>query len=160
MTESVPVRRVPIPAEMTAETATYVGVLEGTLAALCVNEAKYRCYLEMLTGEPWEETRIDYNGNMIRDLAVSALVRQTGMDHSKAVALVEKRWNDRNLPKEQVIPVAVPPEEFISGDASNRSQENNSRPEMSERFRAWRDRQVADAADLDSESVPVAEPKP
>lgn len=160
MTESVPVRRVPLPAEMDSDTAIYVGVLEGTLAALCVNEAKYRCYLEILTGEPWEDTRIDYNGNMIRELAVSALVRQTGMDRSKAIALVEKRWEDRNLPKEQVIPVAVPPEEFIAGDASNRSQENNSRPEMSERFRAWRERQLADATDLDSQSEPVADSKP
>lgn len=159
MTESVPVQAAPMPLDMSPDVAMYVGVLEGTLAALCVNEAKYRAFLEMLTGEPWEDTRIDYNGNMIRDLAVSALVRQTGMERTKAIALVDKRWRDRNLPKEQVIPVAVPVEDFIAGDASNRSQENNSRPDMSERFRAWRDRQVADAADLDSESVPVADSK-
>lgn len=150
--ESVPVRSAPMPLDMSPDVATYVGVLEGTLAALCVNEAKYRSFLEMLTGEPWEDTRIDYNGNMIRELAVSALVRQTGMERSKAVVLVEKRWADRNLPKEQIVPVAVGVQDFIAGDASNRSQENNSRPEMSERFKAWRDRQVAEAADLDSES--------
>jgi hypothetical protein len=153
MTESVPVQPAPMPLDMSPDIATYVGVLEGTVAALCVNEAKYRAFLEMLTGEPWEDTRIDYDGNMIRDLAVSALVRQTGMDRTKAVVLVEKRWQARNLPKEQVVPVAIPVQEFIAGDASNRSQENNSRPEMSERFRAWRERQLADAADLDSESA-------
>lgn len=159
MTESIPVRSAPMPLEMSADVATYVGVLEGTIAALCVNEVKYRSFLEMLTGEPWEDTRIDYNGNMIRDLAVSALVRQTGMERPKAIALVEKRWADRNLPKEQVVPVAVPVENFIAGDASNRSQENNSRPDMSERFRAWRERQLGDAADLDSQSTPTADSK-
>lgn len=145
MTESVPMNVPEVAVDMSPETAIYVGVLEGTLAALCVNEVKYRAFLEMLTGDPWEDTRIDFNGKMIADLAVSVLVKQTGMDAAKARLLVAKRWQARNLPQEQTVPVAVTPEEFIAGDASNRSQENNSRPDMTERFKAWRARQLSEA---------------
>jgi hypothetical protein len=151
MTESVefvPLKAAPMPLEVDSDTATYIGVLEGTVAALCVNECKYRAFLELLTGEPWEDTRIDFKGEVLQQLAVSSLVRQTGMDRAKAVALVATRWQKRNLPIEQTVPVAVPVEDFVSGDSSNRSQENNSRPDMSERYRAWRERQIADAEKL------------
>ena len=152
MTESVPLQSAPMPLDMSPDVASYVGVLEGTVAALCINEAKYRAFLELLTGDPWEDTRIDFDGNALQALAASALVKQTGMDAGKAKVLVAQRWNNRNLPKEQTVPVAIPVQDFVSGDASNKTQES-LRPDMSDRFRAWRDKQNADASEIGT-SVP------
>ena len=142
MTESVPLKSAPMPMDMSPDVATYVGVLEGTIAALCINEAKYRAYLELLTGEDWEDTRIDFQGNVLQELAVSALVKQTGMDRAKATVIVGKRWARRNLPVEQVVPKAEPVEHFVSPPIER---------DMSERFRAWKQRQVTESESLDSQ---------
>lgn len=154
--ESIPLQVAPMPMGMDADTAQYVGVLEGTIAALCINEAKYRAYLELLTGDPWEETRIDIDGNVLMGLAVSALVKQTGMDIARAKVLVTKRWNERNLPKEQVVPMAVNPEPFTAGEPVNHSPENESKRTGSERYRAWKMRQLA-AAQESGTDVPESE---
>lgn len=144
------VKSVPMPMDMSPDVAQYVGVLEGTVAALCINEARYRAFLELLTGEQWEDTRIDFNGNVLQELAVSALVRQTGMDLARAKVLVAKRWGNFNLPKEMVVPSAVSTDDFVSGDVSNRSPENKNAASASERFQAWKARQLADAAEIPS----------
>lgn len=137
MTESVPVSTPLIGLNVDQETAHYIGVLEGTIAALCINEAKYRALLELLTGDPWEETKIDFNGQVLMDIAVSALVKQTNMPLAQAKTLVWKRWNSRNLPTESVVPQAVPIEELTGGVSPDRP--------LSERFKAWKAKQLAEA---------------
>jgi hypothetical protein len=143
MTESVPLKPVPTPMDMSPDVATYVGVLEGTIAALCINECKYRWFLELLTGEPWEQTRIDIDGKGLQELAVSALVRQTGMSQAKARIIVSKRWNERSNATEQVVPQAISVESMVSNE-----KVEFARPDMTERFKAWRKRQLDTAKNL------------
>ena len=135
MTESVPLKTAQIGLDMDPETATYVGMLEGTIAALVISDIKNRTLLELLTGDGWEAARVDFDGNSLVDLAVSALVKQTGMSVANAKNLVWKRWNDRNHPADYVVPQAVPVEEVTS----------TPNVSMSDRVKEWRARQLADA---------------
>lgn len=120
---------------MDADTAHYVGMLEGTIAAMCINEVKYRALLELLTGDSWEETRIDFDGNVLMELATNALVKQTGMSLVQAKNLVFKRWHSANHAADIIIPKAVSPEEMLE----------NRRAEASERLQVWKSRQLEDA---------------
>lgn len=152
MPESVPIQTPLIGLTMDPETATYVGMLEGTIAALVINETKYRALLEMLTGDSWEATRVDMDGNVLMGLAVSALVKQTGMDLTRAKVLVLQRWSERNLPADAIVPVAVSPAELtksVTGDQlpTAPSSTQTSAP-MTERAKAWREAQIASAARL------------
>lgn len=173
---SVPMQSVQIGLDMDADTAHYVGVLEGTIAALCINECKYRALLELLTGESWEATKIDVNGSVLMDLAVSALVKQTGMSTAKAKTLVFKRWNTRNQETPAVIPVAVSTAEVVddanlgtsaevspagqpgatmnipAADAVATGTVTERKREASNRLKAWKERQIADAATISTES--------
>lgn len=143
MTESIPVQSPLIGLNMDSDTAKYVGMLEGTLAALCINEVKYRALLEILTGESWEETRIDFNGKVLMELAASTLVRQTGMSLTQAKTLVFKRWHARNHAADIIVPKAIDIDTMMD---SNRSPENSSTVTASERLQAWKEKQLADAA--------------
>ncbi|AYN57986.1 hypothetical protein HWB90_gp036 [Mycobacterium phage Fowlmouth] len=154
MTESVgvPVNIIPIGLDMDPETATYVGVLEGTIAALVINEAKYRAFLELLTGEPWEDTKLDIDGNQLMAIAIEALIKQTGMDRVRAQVLVAQRWQKRNLSTESVVPQAVPVESLMT---ENNRPLVDSKPkvDMSQRLKAWKSRQMQDAATISESEV-------
>jgi hypothetical protein len=145
MTESVALQNPDLPMDLKPDAALYVGMLEGTIAALAINEVKYRALLEILTGDPWEDTRIDFKGEVLQQLATDVLVKQTGMDRVKAQVLVAKRWQARNLEPDVVVPRAVNPQDYVSG---NSSPENKS---MSERAKIWREKQIADSEKLDVE---------
>lgn len=150
MTESVPMKNPLVGLEMDPDTAQYVGVLEGTIAALTINECKYRALLELLTGEPWEDTKIDFDGKVLMDLAVSALVKQTGMDRANAKNLVWRRWEKRNLPQESVVPAAVPVDQMV---AENHSLEKKKSRDMSARLAQWKAGQQAAEAEIASETT-------
>ncbi|QNJ59250.1 hypothetical protein SEA_MRMIYAGI_36 [Mycobacterium phage MrMiyagi] len=154
MTESVgvPVNIIPVGLDMDPETATYVGVLEGTIAALVINEAKYRAFLELLTGEPWEDTKLDIDGNQLMAIAIEALIKQTGMDRVRAQVLVAQRWQKRNLSTESVVPQAVPVESLMT---ENNRPPVDSKPkvDMSQRLKAWKSRQMQDAATISESEV-------
>jgi hypothetical protein len=161
---SVPLQTPLVGLQMDTDTAQYVGVLQGTLAALCLNEAKYRAVLELLTGEPWEATRLDINGTVIMSLAVNALVKQTGMGIAQAKTLVNQRWNNRNLPAAVVVPLAVSITDFVNGTATTADTPATTEATvattapMSTRFKNWREKQLQDAANLPASAVdePVA----
>lgn len=156
---SVPTQTPQIALEMDSDTAHYVGILEGTIAALVINECKYRALLELLTGESWEGTRIDIKGDVLQGLAVSALVRQTGMDLGRAKLLVAQRWNTRNQPEATMVPVAVPVETSErpsdtsavpsgtpgTADPTTQGSDITRVPDMGSRLSRWKAKQAADA---------------
>lgn len=137
MSESIPLQ-VPLKGlQMDSDTAQYVGMLEGTIAALVINEVKYRTLLELLTGDYWEAATVNMDPNALVPLAVSALVKQTNLDENKAKKLISARWDDHNNKTNPVVPQAV----------STRTANYGSRPDhvvtqpMSERLKSWRERQ-------------------
>jgi len=89
--------------EMDADTALYVGILEGQLAAYAINEVKYRTLLEMLTGESWNSTMVDVDTKVLVDMASQALVRR-GMDGVEARTTVMRRFEHQdNTPAQPTI---------------------------------------------------------
>jgi hypothetical protein len=141
--------------DMDSDTAHYVGILEGTIAALVINECKYRALLEMLTGESWEDTKLDIKGKVIQQLAISALVKQTGMDPTRAKLLVAQRWDTRNQEAPTIVPVAVPTATLTNSvdqptqQTATSTTDATSQPDMRSRAQAWKERQLADAAAVD-----------
>lgn len=127
MTESVPLQAPLIGLQMDSDTAYYVGMLEGTIAALVVNEVKFRTLLELLTGDKWDAANMPQDPNALAALAVSMLIKQTGIEKSKAESLVAQRFGD-------MIPDPVPAPEIIATAPVA--------PPMSERFKAWKAKQT------------------
>lgn len=154
MTESIHTAAPLIGLQMTTETAQYVGMLEGTVAALVVNECKYRALLEILTGDSWEATKVDMNPNALMALAVSALVKQTGMDPVRAKTLVSMRWSQHNDPVSAIVPQAVSVETMVSTNPPEAPKMLKNL--MQERFSAWKAKQVDAAEQLN----PVATLEP
>jgi hypothetical protein len=157
--ESVPLRTPLVGLSMDGDTAYYVGMLEGTIAALAINEVKYRALLELLTGDSWEETRIDLDGKVLMTLAANVLVKQTGMNPVQAKILVAKRWGQFNLPAETIVPQAIPIDKYA--DEASAHVHSTRRADLSARAREWRDRQTREAAefasaatDLEADSMP------
>ena len=124
---SVPLRAPLIDLQMDSDTAYYVGMLEGTIAALVVNEVKFRTLLELLTGDKWDSANMPQDPNALAALAVSMLIKQTGIDQSKAESLVAQRFGDMtsNPIPEATIITAAP-----------------TAPPMSERFKSWKAKQT------------------
>jgi len=158
---SVPTKTPLVGLEMNADTATYVGVLEGTIAALVINECKYRALLELFTDESWEATRIDVNGRALMDLAVDALVRQTGMDRVRAKVLVSKRWNKYNEEAPAVVPKAVSvtqlTESSTQSDAVATGLTSKEALKISDRLQEWKQRQNESAARVSEEELAKAQ---
>lgn len=126
MTESIPINTPFADMDMDPDVAHYVGVLEGTVATQVIQMIKFRALLELLTGDPWDDVKLDANGEKLKEISINALVKQTGMSKAQAIILVQKRWNERNEPE------------------INHSPENESPapPAMSERLARWRAKQV------------------
>lgn len=150
--------------EMTPETATYVALLENQLAAYAIQEAKFRALLELLTGDSWETTRLDIDGNALMAIAVAAIVKKTGMDAMSAKTLVTQRWNLLNQISTAPTPSAVPIEQLV-----NKIQSNTAPPlvppkplNMADRLADWKARQRASVATplKDVEPQQVSEEKP
>lgn len=97
--------------DLSPQAATYVGVLESHLAAYAIQEAKFRALLELLTGNNWDTTKLDFDGRMLQAIAADALVSK-GMSVADAKVLVAQRWNEMNEPEPAVVPKAVTPEDF------------------------------------------------
>lgn len=138
MTESIPLKSAQIGLDMDPETATYVGMLEGTIAALVISDLKSRTLLELLTGESWEAAKVDFDGKILVGLAVSALVKQTGMSPTAAKTLVMKRWNEKNHPADYVVPQAVSIDTITGGETPIKPMP------MSDRVKEWRARQLGE----------------
>lgn len=155
---------------MDSDTAHYVGILEGTIAALVINECKYRALLELLTGESWEGTRLDIKGDVLQQIAVSALIKQTGMASDRAKLLVAQRWDTRNQPQATMVPMAVPLTPTVPSadpsaqEASTPASEATGAPDMASKLSRWKTKQVEEAQALqtpeDNVSVVDTEPKP
>ena len=131
--------------EMTPETATYVSLLENQVAAYAIQEAKFRALLELLTGDSWETTKLDIDGNTLMAVAVAAIVKKTGMDAMSAKTLVTQRWNQLNQISTAPTPSAVPIEQLV-----NKIQTDTSAPivpskslSMADRLADWKERQLA-----------------
>lgn len=150
--ESVPLQSVHMPMSMDSETATYVAMLEGTIAALVISDCKNRTLLELLTGDGWEAARVDFKGQTLIALAVSALVKQTGMDRVKAQVLVSKRWQERNHPADYIVPQAVSPDAYVAKSGSNLADTSQVPIDMSARVKDWRARQLAAAENVAQEA--------
>lgn len=128
--------------KMDEPTAKYVAILEGTLALYAIQDAKYRALLELITGDSWEDTKIDYDGKRIMQIAEEALVR-SGIDRMKAKVVINKRWNQVNLQTplppqavmlEDVVPQQIPPSDVVI-----------TKGEMKERLQSWKARTAAAA---------------
>jgi len=148
MTESIPLQGPLKGLQMDSDTAQYVGMLEGTIAALVINEVKYRTLLELLTGDSWDAANVSTDPNALVPLAVSALVKQTNMDENKAKKLISARWETHNNKPNQVVPQVL-----STGTARYASRPDHvvSAP-MSERLKSWRERQAADAEQVSDDS--------
>jgi hypothetical protein len=142
--QSVPTQTPMAENKSDAEVAKYIGLLEGTIAALVINDIKFRTILELLTGEQWDAAQIDPEGKALMDLAVSVLVKQTGMDATNARALVIKRWQDKTS-RPVPMPKAVVAEEFSLLNVAERKTNVALEVSMNERYRHWRQRQIAEA---------------
>lgn len=154
--ESVPLQSVHMPLNMDPETATYVAMLEGTIAALVINDCKQRTLLELLTGDGWEAARVDFNGNALIGLATAALVKQTGMNRVQAQILVTKRWNERNHPADYVVPQAISTDDYIAGESGTGAQLPTQTVPLSERVKSWRARQQAEAEKVSQEQAKIS----
>lgn len=155
-TVSVPTQSVHMPMNMDPETATYVAMLEGTIAALVISDCKSRTLLELLTGDGWEAARVDFKGQTLIALAVSALVKQTGMDRVRAQVLVSKRWQERNHPADYIVPQAVSPDTYLAtatAKTATSSQLAAEPVDVSARVKDWRARQLAAAENVDPEAT-------
>lgn len=155
--ESVPMQTALVGLEMDAETAHYVGILEGTISNLVIEQAKFRAFLELLTGDAWDGVKIDSNGVVLQKISVDALVKQTGMNRAKATLLVARRWSEHNLPMDAVVTKAVPIADMVAGESGT------TVPKMSDRLAKWKARQISDADEMSSaptEFVPVTPVKP
>lgn len=155
---------------MTPEVATYVGLLEAQLGAYAVQEAKFRALLELITGESWETTRLDIDGNALKALAADALVKSTGATVASASAYVSLNWDRLNQVTTAPVPSAVPVEEMVeqiqsSAPAANTVVEPPQQLSMTDRLRAWKERQsealATETASAESETVVTEEvPQP
>ena len=82
------------------ETGRYIAVLERKLLYYTLEDAKLRALLELLTGEMWDDTDFhDSTDDMLKNIAVDALVRRGGMSDMDARKLVKQRWDDCNPPQ-------------------------------------------------------------
>lgn len=149
---SQPLQTAKIGMDMDPEVATYVGMLEGTVAALTIQAVQNRSLLELLTDEGWEAGRVGMNPDALREFATQALVRQTGIPLAKAKLIIAKRWDNHNSDMEQIVPQAIPTAEFLGEDAiepvTDPNPEKNppaSPSAMSSRLASWKAKQVADA---------------
>lgn len=77
-------------------TARYIGVLESTLSFYVVRDAQFRALLELLTGEQWDDVKLDLDGKELMRISEETLVRKTGMTPIQARTLVAKHWNKLN----------------------------------------------------------------
>ena len=134
MTESIPINTPLADMDMEPDVALYVGLLEGTIATQVITINKFRALLELLTGEKWDDVKLDPNGEKLKEISINSLVKQTGMSKAQATILVQRRWNEHNEPE------------------ANHSPENDSvsatptpTQPMSEKARLWRAKQLAEA---------------
>lgn len=132
--------------QMDEPTAKYVGVLESTLAAYAIADSKYRALLELITGDSWEDTRIDFDGKQLMQIAEDSLVR-SGIDRLQAKTVVNKRWNAVNI-QTPVPPRAVSLEEVLPERISS-SQVTITPGEMKVRLQSWKERNKAEAESSD-----------
>lgn len=154
--------------EMSPETATYVGLLEAQIGAYAVQEAKFRALLELITGESWETTKLDIDGNALQALAVDALMKSTGATLVAAKTYVSLNWNRLNQVTTAPAPQAVPIEEMVQQIQSQAPQDNvvvvaPTPMSMTDRLRAWKAAQsealATETSASESES-PVTEEVP
>lgn len=130
MTESLPVQVPLIDLQMSSDTAYYVGMLEGTVAALVVNEVKFRTLLELLTGDKWDAADIPQDPNDLMALAISMISKQTGLDETKAKSLVAQRFGE------------VKPKPVLPENNPNVVVQQPVTVPMSDRFKDWKQRQI------------------
>lgn len=130
MTESIPLQVPLIDLQLSSDAAHYVGMLEGTVAALVVNEIKYRTLLELLTGDKWDAAELPQDPNDLMALAVSMISKQTGLDEIKAKSLVAQRFGE--VKSKPVIPV----------ETTNVVVAPPVTVPMTDRFKAWKQRQI------------------
>jgi hypothetical protein len=147
--------------QMDAETATYVGMLEGQLAAHVIQEAKFRALLELLTGESWETTRIDVDAKGLQKIAEDGLVKKAGLNRVNAKTLVQKRWQNLTAGT-AVVPKAVSIEELKGNTTAPVNQANTVAPQttpqvtMADRLAGWKARQQAASEPPPGPSEPTA----
>jgi hypothetical protein len=151
MTESIPLQAPLVGLQMDSDTAQYVGMLEGTIAALVINEVKYRTLLELLTGDSWEAVKVGPEPDAIVTLAVSTLMKQTNMDEYKARKLIALRWANHNNDSGSVVP------QGITGTTTPRATRPDTvvTPSMADRFKSWKARQEQAASELVSANQSV-----
>lgn len=86
-----------------AQGALYMAALERKLAALTINEMRYRTLLEMLTGEPWEEINTDITKGDLMKVATTATHRRLARSMAEAEAQVKaniEKANEGSLEQE------------------------------------------------------------
>lgn len=149
---SAPLQTAKFGLTMDPEVATYVGMLEGTIAALSIQAVQNRALLELLTGDGWEAGLVEMNGKALQQFAIEALVRQTGIPIDKAKLVVAKRWAERNEEAKTLVPQAVSPSEFAPEVIPTATEDLNpdksppaSPSAMSDRLAKWKEKQIADA---------------
>lgn len=152
---SAPLQTAKIGLNMDPEVATYVAMLEGTIAALSIQAVQNRSLLELLTGDGWQAGLVEMNGEALQQFAVDALVRQTGVPIDKAKLIVAKRWSERNEEAKTLVPQAIPSSDYapevdvpVVEDLNPDKNPPASPSAMSDRLAKWKARQIADAEAL------------
>lgn len=140
--------------QMDEPTAKYVGMLESTLALHAIQEVKFRTLLELITGDSWEDVKIDYDGKRIQQIAEDALVR-SGIDRMQAKLVVLKRWNAANLTT-TVPPNAAPLEETAPETITN-AEAVITKGDMKSRLQDWKQRNQQAVAAAGAEEAEEAQ---
>lgn len=89
----VAVRSPLIGLKMDADVAAYVGALERQIAALSINEVKFRALLEVLTGEEWDDMKTEFENKEIYDIGVRIAETKLGMKAGEARKWVSGRMD-------------------------------------------------------------------
>lgn len=76
---------------MEPEVAAYVGALERQIAALSINEVKFRALLEVLTGEEWDNMKTEFESKEIFDIGVAYAEKRLGLKNMEARKWVRDR---------------------------------------------------------------------
>jgi hypothetical protein len=139
---------------MDEETAKYVGVLEGSLARYAIQEAQFRTLLELITGDSWEDVRVDLNGDAIQTIAVDSLVR-SGVPRMAAMTAVRQRWQTFN--NASIVPSVVPQATAVENVVPEKVSPASIQPAtgtMSDRLASWKARN-AEAGQSTGVSAPA-----
>ena len=82
------------------ETGRYLHMLERKITKFQLDDLRFRCLLELLTGDPWDDYQFKDEDDEIKGLAVDALKKRLHLTDEDARKMVVERWAEFNPPED------------------------------------------------------------